>query len=196
MTDFLFFFLTREIETADILFPFRINAIMMNTPEFAEVFNCSNNSRMVAHQTCHIFWWQEDKHRQNSETRASWLKEVTCVYCDPTHHQLVTYHRHCDSSLGHHTHTRLVPNATLLEKKKNKPHIQKAGCCKTRARARLGHSESLHMSMANLYTHTHPSLGLTFIPMMPVDKMCICRHHFILERRRHSLSRRRAPVKF
>ncbi|XP_042234550.1 neprilysin-2-like [Homarus americanus] len=33
----------------------RINAVMMNTPEFAQVFNCSQDSRMVAHETCHIF---------------------------------------------------------------------------------------------------------------------------------------------
>ncbi|XP_045585451.2 uncharacterized protein [Procambarus clarkii] len=33
----------------------RINALMMNTPEFAEVFNCSADSRMVASETCHTF---------------------------------------------------------------------------------------------------------------------------------------------
>ncbi|XP_042882066.1 endothelin-converting enzyme homolog [Penaeus japonicus] len=33
----------------------RINAMMMNTPEFAKVFQCNKGSRMVANKTCHIF---------------------------------------------------------------------------------------------------------------------------------------------
>ncbi|XP_037773821.1 neprilysin-1-like [Penaeus monodon] len=33
----------------------RINAMMMNTPEFAQVFQCNKGSRMVANKTCHIF---------------------------------------------------------------------------------------------------------------------------------------------
>ncbi|XP_069936412.1 neprilysin-2 [Cherax quadricarinatus] len=33
----------------------RINALMMNTPEFAQAFNCSVDSKMVAQETCHIF---------------------------------------------------------------------------------------------------------------------------------------------
>lgn len=33
----------------------RINAMMMNTPEFAQAFQCNKGSRMVANKTCHIF---------------------------------------------------------------------------------------------------------------------------------------------